>query len=245
MTDLTTDPKRDDMPLLAHLAEVRTRLIRAIIALIFIFLVLAPFSRRLYDWVSAPLVRQLPHNVNLIATDVASSFLAPIKLTFYIALLCAIPFIIWQVWAFVRPALYAHEKRIAVPLLLSAIAFFYGGVAFAYYLVLSPALAFFVKFAPQNVTPMTDIESYLNFVVKLFLVFGATFEVPVITLLLVIMRVVSVAWLTDKRRYIIVFCFFVAAIITPPDGATMVMLAIPMWLLFELGLMAAKVLVRG
>lgn len=243
--DLSNTPiSTDEMPLLSHVAELRTRLIKTFIGVAVIFLALALFARPLYNIISAPLVRQLPHNVNLIATDVASSFLAPIKLALFMAILLSIPWIAWQIWGFIAPALYKHEKRIATPLLLSAIGLFYAGVAFAYYLVLTPALAFFVKFAPSNVTPMTDIQSYLDFVIKLFLVFGVTFEVPVITLLLVLLRVVSVQALVDKRRYIIVGCFAVAAVITPPDGATMIMLAIPMWLLFELGLLLARTWVK-
>ena len=155
----------------------------------------------------------------------------------------AMPYILYQVWSFVAPGLYKHEKRIALPVLVSSIGLFYLGIAFAYYVVLKNVLAFFIKFSPDNVLPMTDIESYLNFVLKLFLVFGATFEIPVLTLLLVLAGVVSVDSLADKRRYIIVGCFGIAAIVTPPDGLSMIMLAIPMWFLFELGLVMAKVLI--
>lgn len=233
-----------DMPLMAHFAELRTRFIRIFAAVIVVFLALVGFSRELYDLISNPLVALLPSEASLIATDVASGFLAPIKLTFFVALFITVPFVIAQIWGFVSPALYKHEKRAALPLLLSAIVLFYVGVAFAYFVVLVPALKFFVMFAPDNVLPMTDIQSYLDFVIKLFAVFGVMFEIPVATLLLVLMRIVTPQSLADKRRYIIVGCFFIAAIVTPPDGASMLMLAIPMCLLFEAGLFMARLLIK-
>jgi sec-independent protein translocase protein TatC len=180
----------------------------------------------------------------MIATDITSSFIAPVKLTLYVAIILSMPYILYQIWSFVAPGLYKHEKRIALPVLLSSVVLFYTGIAFAYYVVLKSVLAFFIKFSPDNVLPMTDIESYLNFVIKLFLVFGATFEIPVLTLMLVLAGVVSVDSLADKRRYIIVGCFGIAAVVTPPDGLSMVLLAVPMWLLFELGLVMARVLVK-
>lgn len=237
-------PDATDTPLMSHFIELRSRFIRMFLAVLLVFLGLVGFSRELYDIISNPLVALLPAEASLIATDVASGFLAPIRLTFFIALFVTVPFILAQIWGFIAPGLYKHEKRAALPLLLSAIALFYTGVAFAYFIVLVPALKFFVMFAPDNVLPMTDIDSYLSFVLKLFAVFGVMFEIPVVTLILVLMRLVSVQALADKRRYIIVGCFAVAAVVTPPDGASMLMLAIPMCLLFELGLLMAKVLVR-
>ena len=210
-----------DMSLMAHFAELRTRFIYIIMAVVAVFLPLMYVSRSLYDLISRPLVALLPHNASIIATQVASGFLAPIKLAFFMALFICVPFIIAQIWGFVAPALYKHEKRAVVPLLLSAIVLFYVGVAFAYFVVLVPALKFLVLFAPDNVLPMTDIESYLDFVIKLFLVFGLMFEIPVATMLLVLMRIVTPKQLATKRRYVIVGCFFVSAIITPPDGASM------------------------
>lgn len=237
-------PDATDTPLMSHFIELRSRFIRMFLAVLLVFLGLVGFSRELYDIISNPLVALLPAEASLIATDVASGFLAPIRLTFFIALFVTVPFILAQIWGFIAPGLYKHEKRAALPLLLSAIVLFYTGVAFAYFIVLVPALKFFVMFAPDNVLPMTDIDSYLSFVLKLFAVFGVMFEIPVVTLILVLMRLVSVQALADKRRYIIVGCFAVAAVVTPPDGASMLMLAIPMCLLFELGLLMAKVLVR-
>lgn len=233
------------MSLMAHFAELRTRFIYIIMAVVAVFLPLMYVSRSLYDLISRPLVALLPHNASIIATQVASGFLAPIKLAFFMALFICVPFIIAQIWGFVAPALYKHEKRAVVPLLLSAIVLFYVGVAFAYFVVLVPALKFLVLFAPDNVLPMTDIESYLDFVIKLFLVFGLMFEIPVATMLLVLMRIVTPKQLATKRRYVIVGCFFVSAIITPPDGASMLMLAIPMCILFELGLMAASMFIKS
>lgn len=246
MTDLPK-PHSDDaeMSLMSHFVELRTRFIRMFVAVIVVFLPLMYFSRPLYDLISSPLVALLPDNASIIATQVASGFLAPIKLAFFVALFICVPFIIGQIWGFVSPALYKHEKRAVVPLLLSAVVLFYVGMAFAYFVVLVPALKFLVLFAPDNVLPMTDIESYLDFVVKLFLVFGLMFEIPVATLLLVLMKIVSPQQLADKRRYIIVGCFFISAIVTPPDGASMLMLAIPMCILFEIGLLFAKMLVKS
>ncbi|MFB6348434.1 twin-arginine translocase subunit TatC [Moraxella sp. ZJ142] len=239
------DLSTDDMPLMSHFIELRSRFIRIFIAILLVFLALVGFSRQLYDFISNPLVALLPHEASLIATDVASGFLAPIRLTFFITLFVTVPFILAQIWGFISPGLYKHEKRAAIPLLLSSIVLFYIGVAFAYFVVLVPALKFFVMFAPDNVLPMTDIDSYLGFVIKLFLVFGVMFEIPVVTLILVMMRLVSVQSLADKRRYIIVGCFAIAAIVTPPDGASMLMLAIPMCLLFEFGLILARILVKN
>ncbi len=234
----------DDMSLMSHFIELRTRFIRIFLAVLVVFLALVGFSRELYDFISNPLVALLPKEASLIATDVASGFLAPIRLSFFVALFITVPFILAQIWGFIAPGLYKHEKKAALPLLLSAIVLFYLGVAFAYFVVLVPALKFFVMFAPDNVLPMTDIDSYLSFVLKLFAVFGVMFEIPVVTLILVLMRLVSVQSLADKRRYIIVGCFAIAAVVTPPDGASMIMLAVPMCLLFELGLLMARALVK-
>ncbi len=239
-----TQHDEGEMPLMAHFAELRARLIRIVVAVLVVFVPLMYFSRPLYDLISNPLVALLPNNASIIATQITSGFLAPIRLAFFVALFVCVPFIIAQIWGFVSPALYRHEKRAVVPLLLSAIVLFYVGMAFAYFVVLVPALKFLVLFSPDNVLPMTDIDSYLNFVVKLFLVFGLMFEIPVATMLLVLMKIVTPKWLANKRKFIIVGCFFVAAIVTPPDGTSMLMLAIPMCILFELGLMVAKLLVQ-
>ena len=233
-----------DMPITQHLIELRAHLVKICIAVLIIFLALVGFSRELYDFLSNPLVAQLPANSTMIATDITSNFMAPIRLTIFVAAFVAMPYILYQIWAFVAPGLYKKEKKIAVPVLLSSILLFYAGVAFAYFIVLKGVLKFFIMFAPQNVLPMTDIDSYLSFALKLFMVFGLTFEIPVVTFLLILVGIVSINSLEDKRRYIIVGCFGVAAVVTPPDGISMLMLAFPMWLLFELGLLLAKLLIK-
>ena len=233
-----------DMPITEHLIELRSHLIKICVAVLVIFLALVGFSRELYDFLSDPLVAELPSNATMIATDITSNFMAPIRLTLFVAAFVAMPYILYQIWSFVAPGLYKKEKRVAIPVLLSSIVLFYTGVAFAYFIVLKGVLKFFITFAPHNVLPMTDIASYLSFSMKLFMVFGLTFEIPVVTLLLILAGIVSTDTLADKRRYIIVGCFAVSAIVTPPDGVSMLMLAIPMWLLFELGLGLARILVR-
>ncbi len=233
-----------DMPITAHLIELRAHLIKICVAVLIIFLALVGFSRELYTLLSDPLVAQLPANSTMIATDITSNFMAPIRLTIFVAAFLAMPYILYQIWSFVAPGLYKKEKKIAIPVLLSSISLFYTGVAFAYFVVLKSVLKFFILFAPQNVIPMTDIDSYLSFALKLFMVFGITFEIPVVTLLLILVGIVSTQSLEDKRRYIIVGFFGVAAVVTPPDGVSMLLLAIPMWLLFELGLFLAKVLIK-
>jgi len=248
--DSNTDDSGDilsslgDMPITEHLIELRRHLIKICVAVLVIFLALVGFSRELYDFLSDPLVAQLPTNSTMIATDITSNFMAPIRLTVFVAAFFAMPYILYQIWSFVAPGLYKKEKKIAIPVLMSSIFLFYAGVAFSYFIVLKGVLKFFIMFAPQNVLPMTDIDSYLSFALKLFMVFGLTFEIPVVTLLLILTGVVSIQSLEDKRRYIIVGCFAVAAVVTPPDGISMLMLAIPMWLLFELGLFLAKILIK-
>ncbi|MDN3397205.1 twin-arginine translocase subunit TatC [Psychrobacter sp. APC 3426] len=234
-----------DMPITGHLIELRTHLIRICVVVLIIFLVLVGFSRELYNLLSDPLVAQLPINSTMIATDITSNFMAPIRLTIFVAAFLAMPYILYQIWSFVASGLYKKEKKIAIPVLLSSIFLFYAGVAFSYFVVLKGVLKFFIMFAPQNVIPMTDIDSYLSFALKLFMVFGLTFEIPVVTLLLIMAGIVSTQSLEDKRRYIIVGCFGIAAVVTPPDGVSMLLLAIPMWLLFELGLLLAKILIKS
>lgn len=234
-----------DMPITGHLIELRTHLIRICVVVLIIFLVLVGFSRELYKLLSDPLVAQLPINSTMIATDITSNFMAPIRLTIFVAAFLAMPYILYQIWSFVASGLYKKEKKIAIPVLLSSIFLFYAGVAFSYFVVLKGVLKFFIMFAPQNVIPMTDIDSYLSFALKLFMVFGLTFEIPVVTLLLIMAGIVSTQILEDKRRYIIVGCFGIAAVVTPPDGVSMLLLAIPMWLLFELGLLLAKILIKN
>lgn len=245
----SSDPQMNDdaladMPLTEHLVELRAHLIKIMAVVSVIFLGLVGFSRELYDIISEPLVEILPTASTMIAIDPVANFMAPIRLTLLASAFFAMPFILYQIWSFVAPGLYKHEKRIAIPILLSSIVLFYTGVAFAYFVVLKRALSFLITFSPSSVVPMTDIESYLSFVTKLLMLFGITFEIPVVVLILVVTGIVSVATLADKRRYVIVACFAAAGVMSPPDVPSMFLLAIPMILLFEFGLLLARVLVK-
>jgi sec-independent protein translocase protein TatC len=230
------------MPLVAHLIELRNRLIRVLAVMAVGFFTLVYFRNDLYAAVSQPLRKLLPAGSTMIATDVTAPFMAPFKLTFFVTLFLAVPYILHQLWGFVSPALYKHEKKIAVPLLISSVLLFYVGVAFAYFLTLPAILGFFTKVGPEGVAMMTDINLYLDFVLKLYLVFGFTFEIPVAVFLVISSGIVSSDTLIDKRRYVIVFCFFIAMFLTPPDAISMAMLAVPMWLLFEAGLFFGRLM---
>lgn len=236
------NPQLEEMPITKHLIILRKYLFRIVGVILVLFFCLLPFANQSYQMMSEPLRAQLPINSSMIATDVTATFMAPFKLNFFVALMIAMPFIIYQIWAFVRPALYKNEKALALPLLIGSITLFYAGVAFAYFIALPSILHFFISVAPETVAPMTDINSYLSFCLKLFLVFGLTFEIPIVTLLLIMIGVVTTEQLVEKRRFIIVGCFFVSMFVTPPDALSMIMLAIPMWMLFELGLFFGKLL---
>lgn len=232
----------EEMPITKHLIVLRRHLFKIVGLLLALFFCLLPFANESYQLMSEPLRAQLPIQSSMIATDVTATFMAPFKLNFFVALMLSMPFIIYQLWSFVKPALYSKEKSLAIPLLLGSISLFYAGIAFAYFVALPSILHFFISVAPETVAPMTDINSYLTFCLKLFLVFGLTFEIPIITLILVLIGLVTTEQLVEKRRFIIVGCFFVAMFVTPPDALSMIMLAVPMWLLFELGLLLAKIL---
>ncbi|OTG90022.1 twin-arginine translocase subunit TatC [Acinetobacter sp. ANC 3813] len=242
----TKEPQADflleEMPITKHLIILRSHLFKIVGLIIALFFCLLPFANQSYQLLSEPLRAQLPINSTMIATDVTATFMAPFKLNFFVALMLAMPFIIYQLWSFVKPALYEKEKTLALPLLLSSISLFYIGVAFAYFITLPSILHFFISVSPETVAPMTDINSYLSFCLKLFLVFGLTFEIPIITLVLILIGVVSTDQLIEKRKFIVVGCFFIAMFVTPPDALSMIMLAVPMWLLFELGLFFGKVI---
>ena len=229
-----------EMPLVAHLAELRDRLLRIVLAIALVFLALAPFSQELYTWLAQPLMRHLPEGTSMIATRVASPFLTPFKLTLVAAVMLAIPYIFHQVWGFVAPGLYRNERRLVLPLLVSSTVLFYLGVAFAYFVVLPVVFQFLTGVAPEGVAVMTDITEYLDFVLKMFFAFGLAFEVPVATVLLVRAGVVTPEDLAAKRPYIIVGAFVVGMLLTPPDVISQSLLAVPMLLLFELGLFFAR-----
>ena len=227
----------DDRPLMAHLLELRTRLLRAILAVLVVFLIFYAFSNELYQWLSAPLQAVLPEGASMVAIAVASPFLIPMKLALVAAVFVCVPYILYQVWGFVAPGLYRHEKQLVWPLLASSTLLFYLGGAFAYFVVFPLVFKFFTATTPIGVTMMTDISEYLDFVLAMFFAFGVAFEVPVATALLVWTGVVSVDSLREKRPYVIVGAFVVAMFLTPPDVISQVLLALPMWLLFEIGLL--------
>lgn len=230
--------------LFSHLLELRTRLIKAILALAVVLAALVPFANRLYAWLAAPLVSRLPEGAHLIATEVASPFITPLKLAFYAALFISMPVILYQLWAFVSPGLYKHEKRLARPLLIATLILFYIGCAFAYFLVLPAAFRFLTAVTPQGVEMMTDITHYLDFVMLMFFAFGLCFEVPVAVVVLAAVGVVDLDKLRKGRRYAIVGAFAIAAVVTPPDITSMIMLAIPMCLLYEVGILAVRWLLK-
>lgn len=233
-----------EQSLIDHLVELRARLLRAVLAVLGIFLVLTPFANRVYAVLAEPLLAKLPEGAQMVAIDVASPFLTPIKLAFFLAVVLAMPVVLYQLWAFVAPGLYRHEQRLARPLLASAVILFYSGCAFAYFLVLPAVFAFLTSIAPEGVAVMTDISRYLDFVLVIFLAFGFSFEVPIAVVILVLLGWVEVRQLREARAYVIVGAFIIAAIITPPDVISQFMLAIPMWLLYEAGIIAAQVLAR-
>lgn len=232
----------EQMPVMQHLIVLRQYLFKIVGVTIFLFFCLLPFRNQTYQWLSEPLRQQLPATSTMIATDITATFMAPFKLNLFVALMLAMPYIIYQIWSFIKPALYEKEQHLAIPLLFGSILLFYLGVAFAYFITLPAILHFFISVSPETVAPMTDINSYLTFCLKLFLVFGFTFEIPIITLVLILIGVVSTQSLIEKRRFIVVGCFFVAMFVTPPDALSMIMLAVPMWMLFEIGLLFGKIL---
>ena len=241
---VSTSPNPDDKELsfLEHLVELRSRLLKACLAILLILLVLLPFARKLYALLSAPLTAVLPEGSSMIAIDVASPFLVPFKMALLLALILAIPFVLYQLWAFVAPALYREEKRLARPLLYSSVFLFYAGCAFAYFIVFPLVFGFFTRVAPEGVTVMTDIGKYLDFVMMLFLAFGITFEVPIATIILVATGITSIEQLIRARAYVLVGAFALGMVLTPPDVISQTLLAVPMWLLFELGVLMSRVL---
>ncbi len=238
------EPEGGEQSFLSHLIELRERLLKAVAAVLLILVALIPIANRLYAWLALPLIKHLPQGGTMIATEIASPFLTPLKLAFFVALFIAMPFILYQLWAFVAPGLYRQEKRLALPILLSAMVLFYVGCAFAYFLVLPAVFTFLTSVAPSGVAVMPDIGHYLDFVLVLFLAFGLCFEVPVVIVILVSLGVVTPAQLVKSRGYAIVGATVVAAVLTPPDVLSMLMLAVPMCALYELGIIAARLLAR-
>ena len=236
------NPSDPGQPLIEHLIELRTRILRSLASVVIIFLPLFYFANDLYTYISKPLRAYLPEGATMIATEVASPFLTPFKLTLVLAIFIAIPYILHQLWSFIAPGLYSSEKRLAIPLLTSSVLLFYGGIAFAFYVAFPLIFGFFTSAAPAGVTVMTDINRYLDFVLKLFFAFGLAFEIPIATLLLVWTGATSVDNLRKKRPYVVVGCFVVGMLLTPPDVISQLLLALPMWVLFEVGVLFATLI---
>ena len=229
---------------ISHLIEMRDRLLRAVLAVVIIFICLFPWAQDLYALLAKPLLAALPKGGQMIATEVTTPFFVPVKVTMMAAFLLALPWVFYQAWAFVAPGLYQHEKRIGVPLVIASVVLFLLGMAFAYFLVFPVVFGFIVGVAPEGVAVMTDIGKYLDFVMGLFMAFGITFEVPVAVVLLVKMGMVSVAKLREIRPYVIVGAFVIGAIFTPPDIISQFMLAVPLWILYELGIVVAAMITK-
>jgi len=226
----------------SHLIELRQRVVHALLAflVVFVAIFLWPGAGTIYDFRAAPLMRALPEGAKMIATGVVTPFLVPMKVTALVAFMIALPYVLYQAWAFVAPGLYEHEKRLALPVVIASTVLFLLGVAFCYYFVFGKVFAFINEFAPKSITPAPDIEAYFSFVITMFLAFGITFEIPIVVMVLVRFGVVSIERLKDARPYVIVGAFVVAAIITPPDVLSQFMLAVPMCLLYEAGLFLSR-----
>lgn len=225
---------------ISHLVELRDRLLKVIIALLLVFFCLAPWAGSIYDLLALPMMSSLPTGTKMIATGVVTPFMVPIKVTLLAAFVIALPYVLYQAWAFVAPGLYTHEKRFALPLIVGSTLLFLAGMAFCYFFVFRTVFHFIGEFAPQSITPAPDIEQYLSFVMTMFLAFGITFEVPILVILLARFGIISVEKLREMRPYVIVGAFIIAAVVTPPDVVSQFMLAVPMCLLFELGLFLAR-----
>ncbi|GAA4344703.1 twin-arginine translocase subunit TatC [Kangiella taiwanensis] len=235
-----SESNSNEMPLLSHLIELRSRLLRSVLVIIVIFIGLAFFANELYEWLSRPLKETLPENSTLIAIDVTAPLFAPFKLAFVMAIFIAMPFVLHQAWLFISPGLYKHEKGFAVPLLVSSVILFYAGIAFAYFVIFPIIFSFLSGIGPQDVNYLPDINSVLSIALKLFFAFGLAFEIPIATMLLIWSGLVSHEKLSNTRPYMVVGMFVFAMLLTPPDLISQVLLAIPMWILFELGLIFAR-----
>ncbi|CAN8140017.1 sec-independent protein translocase protein TatC [uncultured Thiomicrorhabdus sp.] len=244
MSDSALPPQDKEMTLVQHLLDLKTSLTRGILAIIVVFLFLFPFANEIYTYIAEPLTRYLPEDTSMIATAVASPFLTPFKLSFVLAIYIAMPFLLYQLWRFIAPALYSHEKQLIGPVLFFSSFLFYSGGAFAYYVVFPLVFGFLSTTAPEGVTIATDIAAYLDFVIKMFFAFGMAFEVPIITVLLILTGMVRAEKLAHARPYIVVGAFVIGMLLTPPDIISQTLLAVPMWLLFELGLLIGGYIVK-
>jgi sec-independent protein translocase protein TatC len=241
---MATSTDDTDQGFLSHLIELRSRLVRASASVVVVFLALWPFMREIFDWVSRPMIAALPQGSRLLATGVISPFLVPLKVTLFTAFCLASPYVLYQAWAFIAPGLYQHEKRLALPVIVSSVGMFFAGMAYCYFVVFGVIFRFISGFAPDNVNVAPDIDQYFDFVLRMFIAFGLAFEVPIVVMLLVRLGVVSVARLRQIRPYMIVGAFVVAAVVTPPDALSMLLLAVPLWLLYELGVLLGSIVGR-
>lgn len=234
-----------NLSLVEHLIELRNRLLLTLVLILVLFLCMFPFANEIYSFVSEPLRAFLPESSTMIATEVASPFLTPFKLTLVLSVFAGMPVILYQTWAFIAPGLYNKERRIILPLFASSVLLFYAGMAFAYFVVFPLVFGFFTSIGPENVTVMTDISRYLDFVLKLFFAFGIAFEIPIATILLIWTGIVTPESLAGKRPYVVVSCFVVGMLLTPPDIISQALLAFPMWLLYEVGVFFGRLIYRG
>jgi len=244
---MSAKPKNEtgaELTIVDHLIELRDRIMKSLLAILILFLSLFYFSNDIYTFVATPLMSVLPENMGMIAIDPTSPFFAPFKLTFYVSLFLAAPYILYQLWSFIAPGLYQNEKALAIPLFVSSVMLFYAGIAFAYYVLFGFVFAFFVSVAPDGILVMPDINSFLSFALAIFFAFGLAFEIPIAVFLLIWVGVVEPEDLTAKRPYVIVGCFVIGMLLTPPDPFTQSMLAIPMWMLFEVGILAGRFIKR-
>lgn len=239
------NPGGPELPFLGHLIELRDRLLRAIIFVVLVFLPLSYYANDIYALLAGPLLKHMPANSSMIAIEVASPFFIPFKLALVVAIFISIPFLLYQFWAFVAPGLYRHERRLILPLLLASTVLFFLGIAFAYFVVFPLMFQFLTATAPVGVTVMTDIGHYLDFVLTLFFAFGVCFEVPIFTIVLVWSGVVTPQALAEQRPYVIVGAFIIGMVLTPPDAISQTLLAVPMWLLFEAGLLCSRLFARA
>lgn len=244
MSNSALPPSDQEMTLVQHLLELKSSLTRSILAIIILFFILFPFANEIYLYISEPLTRYLPEGTSMIATAVASPFLTPFKLSFVLAIYLAMPFLLYQIWRFIAPALYSHEKQLIAPILFFSSFLFYAGGLFAYYVVFPLVFGFLSQAAPDGVTIATDISLYLDFVIKMFFAFGMAFEVPVVTVLLILTGMTTAKKLSHSRPYIIVGAFIIGMLLTPPDIISQTLLAVPMWLLFELGLLVGAYIMK-
>ncbi|OZB14038.1 MAG: twin arginine-targeting protein translocase TatC [Marinobacter sp. 34-60-7] len=237
-------PDQSDMPLIEHLLELRNRLLKMVLAVVICFAAIYPFANELYLLMSQPLRDLLPVGQTMIATDITAPFFAPLKLALVLAVFVAIPVILYQLWSFIAPGLYAHEKRLAFPLLFTSVILFYAGAVFAYFVVFPLVFGFFTAIGPEGIVELPDINSYLNFVLKMFFAFGVAFEIPIATVLLILTGATTPDELSEKRPYVVVGCFVIGMLLTPPDIISQTLLAVPMWILFEFGIIFGRLAYR-